>query len=491
MGNKGSRQSRHNSFQLDKPTKRKSSKHSLNAGKHSSAKLRIRSRSVHDNKLDENLSFSSRIHGATIFGSEKSFSISDLGFIDASGMASQSDMMKDDEKNNLASRPEKVASRHHRAKTGTFTTFGSGFEGDVYTLPVYLMDGAALAVKYSELDTIKHVTIRIAEKHGLKHNGDYSLFLVTNGLVSGDVCALDDEVNFKSLIQQWKPSQMLKDDLFTGSTKSLSKSRELKRSDSKHIMLRRRVFFKESYASHEVLLSQDCTSMAFTLAFMDARFNFRSGFLHQSRAQLIEVSSLLYQSTYLQLRGEVLQDISDGKALKAFDLDILVNEVLPSPVLASLDGEEIDELIAEMKTFWKRAGICSMTSFDVEQIFCQKLSSSIPWYGSIVFHCTVGMDSTISGPKFLAIAEGGVYLFERAAECVDGVVEIWCLEWPRIIDWSTSEETVGRLDIQFSVDDNVETHTLILQKETTFSVVDQLIEYAHLAKLGGAMDRSE
>ena len=119
--------------------------------------------------------------------------------------------------------------------------------------------------------------IRLREEYNLNHDGAFSLFVVTNGVVPGTLQCIEDESILRDIVGDWVSHQMIADDLFTGSL--------LGGRPSMHLLLRRRVYLPESPATREAVLSEQGSTMAFTLAFIDARFNFRCGFLHTERSQ--------------------------------------------------------------------------------------------------------------------------------------------------------------------------------------------------------------
>jgi hypothetical protein len=434
-----------------------------------------------------------RIAGSTVFGSEED--VSTRGGVQAGktqGVAGAAAGGTDEDEPTTTA----AGSRHTRAKSAAFLDISAIDASSLATLPLYLLDGSAWALNYHTTDKSKHVMIRLSEKHGLKHDGAFSLFVVTNGVVSGSMHAVDDDAILGPLLSDWAPNRMLRSDLFTGALLGGSGA------ESKHLVLRRRIYFPESPATREAILGNDGSSMAFTLAFIDARFNFRSGFLHTTRAQLVETAALLYQGACWHMESN--KDDAGVLPFTLFDVDLLTEEVLPS-TMAGIRHR--DALIADIEKMW-RSGINKLSEFDAESLFCHKLSTWTDWYGSILFPCKIvsgnsTSDNSSSGggtligsrkQQFLAVTGLGVYVMERASDVEDGMVKVWSFEWTRVAEWAGEAAGVsGRLVLRVHVDgeEGTQTRTVVLPTpESMYAVIDQMIEYTHITRLGGALDRA-
>ena len=83
---------------------------------------------------------------------------------------------------------------------------------------------------------------------------------------------------------------------------------------------------------------------------------------------------------------------------------------------------------------------------------------------------------------------------ERASDVEDGMVKVWSFEWTRVAEWAGEAAGVsGRLVLRVHVDgeEGTQTRTVVLPTpESMYAVIDQMIEYTHITRLGGALDRA-
>ena len=345
---------------------------------------------------------------------------------------------------------------------------------EVRTLPVNLLDGSLWALRYCHVtDRFRHGMIRMRRANKLEHDGAFSFFVVHDGLVSGELLPVEDEHLVKEEIQSWTAEQMGNDYLFSGG--GLVRS--------KHLVVRRRVYFRESSETREALLAADVSSMAHTLAFIDAAYTFRRGWYHQTSEQLVEAASLLYNALSVH---------NNGIASTTFDADLLVEEVLPH-VCITTTPDALEDLVKNIRTRWK-SGVHQLNGLQSEQIFCQKLSKWAPWYGSIIFSVTD--HATTTRFKYMAATEEGVYILKRGDgnHTGDIAVEKYAT-WSTIQGWNLSENG-STLSLTVS---NVENKNTLknatwmydVKAGNAVTIIDQLIEYSHAKKMAFKSSKRE
>jgi len=115
---------------------------------------------------------------------------------------------------------------HNRMGTASFKSsemlesLETSNPSQIRTTPINLLDGTMWAVRYCyETDKIRHAMIRLKNTHGLQHDGAYSLFAVHDGLISGELMPIEDEMLLKDELQQWTGEQQRNDFLFDGGGK--------------------------------------------------------------------------------------------------------------------------------------------------------------------------------------------------------------------------------------------------------------------------------
>ena len=257
----------------------------------------------------------------------------------------------------------KEKNKHMRTITGSFSTTKqiSQIEAidpsKLRTLPLNLLDGTTWALRYShETDKLKHVMIRTRQTHGLKYDGQFSFFVVQDGLISGELLPVDEEQLVTKEILNWNAEQQNHDFLFEGG--GLIRS--------KHIVLRRRIYLKSCLETSEALMASNVSSMAHSLAFIDACYTFRRGWYHQNEEQLVELCALMYNALRLHLHMGTV-----------FDTNLCLNEVLPQIVVSQTTPELLDMLLQAVHSKWK-SGVGQLTDLQSEQIFNHKLSQWCP-----------------------------------------------------------------------------------------------------------------
>ena len=360
---------------------------------------------------------------------------------------------------------------HNRMGTASFKSsemlesLETSNPSQIRTTPINLLDGTMWAVRYCyETDKIRHAMIRLKNTHGLQHDGAYSLFAVHDGLISGELMPIEDEMLLKDELQQWTGEQQRNDFLFDGGGKVRSKN----------LLIRRRVYFRESPETREAVLAENMQSMAHTMAFIDASYTFRRGWYHQNREQLIEAAALLYNALHIHTKSE------------KFDTDMCVSEIIPHVCLTSTP-DAIEELLNDVHSRWK-AGINKITGLQSEQVFCHKLSTWNPWYGSIVFPVSDTTNPLIF--QYLAATQDGIYVLTRDKTNYIGAIAIDKFKaWSEVAGWEKD-------NIDNTIAINVVTNSNSESKNTGKSnevdvwsykvkagnmvcIIDQFIEYSH------------
>ena len=354
--------------------------------------------------------------------------------------------------------------------------------GQVRTLSLNLLDGTIWALRYFHItDKFRHIMIRLRDRHGLQYDGAYSFFVVHDGLLSGELLPVDDGHIIQEEIQSWTAKQKQNDFLFSGG--SLIRS--------KHLILRRRVYFRKSPETREALMATDISSMAHTLAVIDASYTFRRGWYHQTTEQLVELAALMYHGVSIQLDGSTPGDTS-------FDRDLLIAEVIPHVCLSSTP-EELKDLVDKIRISW-RSGIHKLTGLQSEQIFCQKLSKWAPWYGSIIFSVVDHM--VTSNFKYIAVTEEGVYILTRDKSTFTKPIAVEkYATWSAIKAWdkTANGKTISITVLKHNWTSNEMKETVSIKRDSlhseewvydmkagnAVSVIDQMIEYSFYKKVGG------
>ena len=423
-------------------------------------------------------SVGTRVSGATIFGSEadidgRNFTIHNSIQSKSSLMAEGQDFSQEMEEGkayNTDTEHGLVNERGHmRLATMSFRTEKKLDEleeqtpGSLRTLPISLLDGTMWALRYSlETDKFRHGMIRLKRSQGLENDGAFSMFVLHDGLLNGAMMPVSDDGLIQEEVGNWKAEDQLADYLFEGGG--------LRR--SKHLVIRRRVYFSNSAETHEALLAQNVSSMAHTLAFIDATYQFRRGWYHHNREQLIEASALLYQALHLH---------SDTDK---FDKDMCVADCIP-PICVRTSSDLLQDLLQSVHAMW-RGGINKLTDIQCEQVFCQQLSKWNPWYGSIIF--SISECEKIGIRKYLTATQDGVYILTRdETDHLSSIVMERKAPWASIKDWQldTLNETISITTSAPEAKNNGprgSTWQYGVKPGNGVSIVDQLIEYSCYAK---------
>ena len=423
-------------------------------------------------------SVGTRVSGATIFGSEadidgRNFTIHNSIQSKSSLMAEGQDFSQEMEEGkayNTDTEHGLVNERGHmRLATMSFRTEKKLDEleeqtpGSLRTLPISLLDGTMWALRYSlETDKFRHGMIRLKRSQDLENDGAFSMFVLHDGLLNGAMMPVSDDGLIQEEVGNWKAEDQLADYLFEGGG--------LRR--SKHLVIRRRVYFSNSAETHEALLAQNVSSMAHTLAFIDATYQFRRGWYHHNREQLIEASALLYQALHLH---------SDTDK---FDKDMCVADCIP-PICVRTSSDLLQDLLQSVHAMW-RGGINKLTDIRCEQVFCQQLSKWNPWYGSIIF--SISECEKIGIRKYLTATQDGVYILTRdETDHLSSIVMERKAPWASIKDWQldTLNETISITTSAPEAKNNGprgSTWQYGVKPGNGVSIVDQLIEYSCYAK---------
>ena len=432
-------------------------------------------------------SVGTRVSGATVFGSDadlggRNFTIHNSSQSKSSLMAEgQQDFSQEMEEGKAyqTDHSDQTDTEHGVNKPGHLRHATMSFRtekkldeleeqtpGSLRTLPISLLDGTMWALRYSlETDKFRHGMIRLKRSQGLEKDGAFSMFVLHDGLLNGVMMPVSDDGLIQEEVGHWKAEDQLADYLYEGGG--------LQR--SKHLVIRRRVYFSNSAETHEALLAQNVSSMAHTLAFIDATYQFRRGWYHHNREQLVEASALLYQALHLH---------SDTDK---FDKDMCVADCIP-PICVRISPDLLQDLLQSVHAMW-RGGINKLTDIQCEQVFCQQLSKWNPWYGSIIF--SVSECEKVGIRKYLTATQDGVYILTRdETDHLSSIVMERKAPWASIKDWQL--DTVGEtISITTSAPEaknngpRGSTWQYGVKPGNGVSIVDQLIEYSCHSKKGG------
>ena len=442
----------------------------------------------------DGIKIATRVSGATVFGSEADLSErefndggdfndgrSRLGSLLSSKQLLMHQMEEEnmeegkagsDLKNVYDTEAKQISGKHHRLATNSFRNVQQIEEQEelapmtIQTLPISLLDGTTWALRYSlETDKFRHAMLRLQQTHGLESDGAYSFFSLFDGLLNGEIMPVDDAGLIRDEVQHWEGADQRSDYLFKGSDRLGSRS--------KHVVLRRRVYFSQSPETREALLATSVSSMAHTLAFIDASYQFRRGWYHQNREQLVEASALLYHALHIHSETD------------AFSTDMCIDDVLP-PICVKTTPDALTDLLQSIRLLWKSGIDNKLTALQVEQIFCHKLSKWNPWYGSIVFPVTEC--GVVGNLKYLAATEDSIYILIRDdTSHMRSIVMEKQKTWPAIKSWNLGE-TGNTIEINVTNngesknDDEVTTWSYDVKPGNGVTIVNQLIEYSHCAK---------
>ncbi len=475
-------------------------------------------------------SVGARVLGVTIYGSEADLlqRTSVLGgsgsFKNGDEDGDEEDDEEDDEGRQSFAPAAHTVHGHARDPSASFlptdqlALAAAGGHGSAVmgTVPLFLLDGTRWALRYAVgKDRFRHAMLRTRMQHGLQHDGAFFIFVVKNGLVAGDCIATDEEALVSEHLapQHWSREMQKQDFLFAGSGRE-------HRQKSQHLVLRRRVYVPDSAETREVLTAKDSSSCALTLAFLDAAFNFRRGFLHTNRAELVEGSALLYNACHLQHAALAAGGAGEEQAQTPaanhpgdFDRTLCCAEVLPTLFLSDHVTKDVrDELLLDIQKMWL-SGVNKLTEFQSERVLCHKLSGWIRWYGSILFKCRCNgggdddddddddgglrQGSSLTPIQYMAVATRGIFVLKRGEALERSMEVVQHFPWNKVAGWESARASRGADELVLTIAREggaAETVRFDMTRDAAFSAIDQMIEYSHLVQIGagggGSMNRT-
>jgi hypothetical protein len=413
-------------------------------------------------------SLGARISGCTVFGTDADFEGRKNVPLSTKVLDGEDDAIMSTElpaNENSCERRETASFKSNRLLDG----IEKNTPTDLKTVPINLLDGTMWAVRYyQDTDKFRHAMIRLKRSHGLQYDGAYSIFAVHDGLISGEMFPINDERLLKDELRNWTGDEQSREYLFEGGGSSLIRS--------KNLLIRRRVYFRNSPESQEAVLAESVHSMAHTLTFIDASYAFRRGWYHHNREQLVEASALLYNALHIH---------SDNQS---FSKDLCISSVLPH-LCSMTTADALEDLLIDVKRTWKE-GIFKMNGLQSEQVFCHKLSIWNKWYGSIIFTVSEASSKKLNFKYFVA-TETGIYVLARDQSSHIGAIVIEKFKtWPEVVSWNKNDNNELVINVVGSQNDERKSDTnknvawvFIVKPGNLVCIVDQLIEYSHVTKM--------